>query len=78
METQSNTQQAENIQTIIRAEDADFCAMLLEYAEILQAQDIRGRVEIAGIVRKAGTLSERLRKCAWTFLSHLSGEGERK
>lgn len=75
MKTQKKTQQAEKLQSIIQAEDADFAAMLFEYAEIMQAQDLRGRVEIAGIARKAGALSERLRGCAWSFVSHLLGEG---
>lgn len=77
METQKKAQRAKKIQAIIRAEDADFAEMLLEYAETMQAHDWRGRVDIAAIAKKAGALSERLRRYAWIFVSRLSGEGAR-
>ncbi len=77
METQNKAQRAKKIQAIIRAEDSDFAEMLLEYAEIMQAHDWRGRVDISAIARKAGALSERLRRYAWIFISYLSGEGTR-
>ncbi len=77
METQDKAQRAKKIQAIIRAEDSDFAEILLEYAEIMQAHDWRGRVDISAIARKAGALSEHLRRYAWIFISYLSGEGTR-
>ena len=77
METQDKAQRAKKIQATIRAEDSDFAEMLLEYAEIMQAHDWRGRVDISAIARKAGALSEHLRRYAWIFISYLSGEGTR-